>query len=115
MTPFWFVVIALVAYAIAYLWYGRRYDREIWKPDPKRTTPAHMYMDGVEFFPSSRYVLWGYQFKSIAALGPILGPFIGVTYGWLPALLWIIIGNFFIGWVHDYSAIMLTVLSLIHI
>ncbi|HDH09851.1 MAG TPA: carbon starvation protein A [Chloroflexi bacterium] len=109
MTPFWFVVIALVAYAIAYLWYGRRYEREIWQPDPKRTTPAHMYMDGVEFFPSSRYVLWGYQFKSIAALGPILGPFIGVTYGWLPALIWIILGNFFIGWVHDYSAIMLTV------
>ena len=109
MTPFWFVVIALVAYAIAYLWYGRRYEREIWQPDPKRTTPAHMYMDGVEFFPSSRYVLWGYQFKSIAALGPILGPFIGVTYGWLPALAWIILGNFFIGWVQDYSAIMLTV------
>ncbi|HIC93747.1 MAG TPA: hypothetical protein EYP09_05805, partial [Anaerolineae bacterium] len=49
MTPFWFVVIALVAYAIAYLWYGRRYDREIWQPDPKKTTPAHMFMDGVEF------------------------------------------------------------------
>ena len=109
MTPFWFVALALVAYAIAYFWYGKRYDREIWKPDPKKTTPAHMYMDGVEFFPTSRYVLWGYQFKSIAALGPILGPFIGVTYGWLPALVWIILGNFFIGWVHDYSAIMLTV------
>lgn len=109
MTPFWFVVIALVAYAIAYLWYGRRYDREIWKPDAAKTTPAHMYMDGVEFFPTSRYVLWGYQFKSIAALGPILGPFIAVTFGWLPALVWIILGNFFIGWVHDYSTIMLTV------
>jgi len=102
-------VIALVAYAIAYFWYGRRYDRDIWKPDPAKTTPAHMFMDGVEFFPSSRYVLWGYQFKSIAALGPILGPFIGLTYGWLPALIWIIIGNFFIGWIQDYSSIMVSV------
>src|SRR2546422_559827 len=68
-----------------------------------------MYMDGVEYFPVSRYVLWGYQFKSVAALGPILGPFIGITFGWLPALLWIIGGNFFIGWLQDYGAMMLSV------
>src|SRR2546426_3488546 len=68
-----------------------------------------MYMDGVEYFPVSRYVLWGYQFKSIAALGPILGPFIGITFGWLPALLWIIGGNFFIRWVQDYGAMMFSV------
>ena len=109
MTPFWFIVLALVAYGIAYLWYSKWYDRNVWKSDPAKTTPAHMFMDGVEFFPSSRYVLWGYQFKSIAALGPILGPWIAVTYGWLPALIWIIVGNFFIGWIHDYGSIMLTV------
>src|SRR5438876_6713477 len=66
-------------------------------------------MDGVEYFPVSRYVLWGYQFKSVAALGPILGPFIGITFGWIPALLWIIGGNFFIGWLQDYGAMMLSV------
>jgi carbon starvation protein len=63
----------------------------------------------VEYFPVSRYVLWGYQFKSVAALGPILGPFIGITFGWLPALLWIIGGNFFIGWLQDYGSMMLSV------
>src|SRR3989454_2448227 len=68
-----------------------------------------MYMDGVEYFPVSRYVLWGYQFKSVAALGPILGPFIGIKFGWLPALIWIIGGNFFIGWLQDYGAMMLSV------
>src|SRR3989442_3747045 len=67
-----------------------------------------MYLDGVEYFPVSRYVLWGYQFKSVAALGPILGPFIGITYGWLPALLWIIGGNFFIGWLPGYRSVMLS-------
>lgn len=107
--PFWWVVLALVAYAIAFFWYSKWYDTKVWKPNPAKTTPAHMFMDGVEFFPASRYVLWGYQFKSIAALGPILGPFIAVTYGWVPALLWIIVGNFFIGWIHDYGAIMLAV------
>lgn len=109
ITPFWFVLIALAAYAVAYWIYGKWYDRNVWKPDPKKTTPAHMFMDGVEFFPVSKYVLWGYQFKSVAALGPILGPFIAVNYGWLPALLWIILGNFFIGWLQDYGSIMVSV------
>ncbi len=70
-----------------------------------------MYMDGVEFFPVSRYVLWGTQFKGIAALGPILGPFIAMQFGWLPALLWLVFGNVFIGWMHDYGSIMMSVRS----
>ena len=108
-TPFLWVVIAIAVYAVAYLGYGKWIDRHVWQSNAKRTTPAHMYMDGVEYFPVSRYVLWGYQFKSVAALGPILGPFIGITYGWLPALIWIIGGNFFIGWLQDYGALMLSV------
>lgn len=108
-TPFLWVVVAIAVYAVAYLGYGKWIDRHVWRSEVKRTTPAHMYMDGVEFFPVSRYVLWGYQFKSVAALGPILGPFIGITFGWLPALLWIIGGNFFIGWLQDYGALMLSV------
>lgn len=108
-TPALFVILALIAYGIAYFWYSRWYDRTVWAPDEARTTPAHMLMDGVEYFPVSRYVLWGYQFKSVAALGPILGPFIAVQYGWLPALIWIIVGNFFIGWLQDYSSIMVSI------
>jgi len=108
-TPFLWVIATIVLYGIAYWGYAKWIDRNVWRSDAKRTTPAHMYMDGVEYFPTSRYVLWGYQFKSVAALGPILGPFIGITYGWLPALLWIIGGNFFIGWLQDYGAMMLSV------
>jgi carbon starvation protein len=108
-SPFWFVLLALVCYFIAYRVYGKWYDRKVWKPDRNRTTPAHMYTDGVEYFPVSKYVLWGYQFKSVAALGPVLGPFIAIQFGWLPALLWIVIGNFFIGWLQDYGAIMVSV------
>nr|PZN41391.1 MAG: carbon starvation protein A [Bacillota bacterium] len=108
-SPAFFVLLALVGYAIAYWGYGKWFDRTVWKPDPKRTTPAHMYTDGVEYFPVSKYVLWGYQYKSIAALGPILGPFVALQYGWAPALAWIILGNFFIGWLQDYGAIMLSV------
>src|SRR5438034_2150339 len=108
-TPFLWVIATIAIYSVAYWGYGKWIDRNIWRSDAKKTTPAHMYMDGVEYFPVSRYVLWGYQFKSVAALGPILGPFIGITYGWLPALLWIIGGNFFIGWLQDYGSMMLSV------
>ena len=74
-----------------------------------KATPAKMYMDGVDFTPANRNVLFGYQFKSIAALGPILGPIVAIQWGWLPALLWIILGTFFIGWVQDYASIVLGV------
>ncbi|MEW8979847.1 MAG: carbon starvation CstA family protein [Symbiobacterium sp.] len=108
-SPALFVLLALVAYGIAYFGYGKWFDRTVWKPDPRRTTPAHMYTDGVEYFPVTKYVLWGYQFKSVAALGPILGPYIAINYGWAPALAWIILGNFFIGWLQDYGSIMLSI------
>src|SRR5437879_1513201 len=108
-TPFLWVVATIALYGVAYWGYGKWIDRNVWRSDAKKATPAHMYMDGVEYFPVSRYVLWGYQFKSVAALGPILGPFIGITFGWIPALIWIIGGNFFIGWLQDYGSMMLSV------
>jgi carbon starvation protein len=75
--------------------------------DPNRATPATMYNDGVDFMPASSSVLFGYQFKSIAALGPIVGPITAVQWGWLPAVLWLVLGVFFIGWVQDYAATLL--------
>src|SRR2546422_9727340 len=108
-TPFLWVVATIALYGVAYWGYGKWIDRNVWRSDAKKATPAHMYMDGVEYFPVSRYVLWGDQFKSVAALGPILGPFIGIPFGWIPALIWIIGGNFFIGWLQDYGSMMLSV------
>ncbi|MFI5109805.1 MAG: carbon starvation protein A [Terriglobales bacterium] len=95
---------------LAYTKYARRIDQEIIQPDPKKATPARMYMDGVDFMPTSRHVLYGYHFKSIAAAGPIVGVITATNlWGWMPSLLWLILGVTFIGWVSDYSAIMLAV------
>ncbi len=102
-------LLAIVALAIGYGWYARGIDRNVIQPDNKRATPAKMYMDGVDFIPANRNVLFGYQFKSVAALGPIVGPITAIRWGWLPALLWILLGTFFIGWVQDYSSIMISV------
>lgn len=103
------LILAALAILLGYGWYARNIDRNIIQPDPKKATPAKMFMDGVDFTPTSRNVLFGYQFKSIAALGPIVGPIVAVQYGWLPALLWVLLGTFFIGWVQDYSSIIIGV------
>jgi carbon starvation protein len=103
------LLLGLVGIAVGYGVYAKAINKNIIKPDEKKATPAKMYMDGVDFTPANRNVLFGYQFKSIAALGPITGPIVAVQWGWLPALLWVIFGTFFIGWVQDFSAVMMGV------
>jgi len=103
------LILGALGIGVGYFLYARRIDRDIVQPDPQKATPAKLYMDGVDFTPSSRNVLFGYQFKSIAALGPITGPIIAVQWGWLPALVWVILGTFFIGWVQDYGAMIMGV------
>jgi carbon starvation protein len=103
------LLIGVATIGVGYFVYAKWINNKIIQPDEKKATPAKMFMDGVDFTPANRNVLFGYQFKSIAALGPILGPIIAVQWGWLPALLWIVIGTFFIGWVQDYTSIMIGV------
>jgi carbon starvation protein len=103
------LILSAVGIAVGYGFYARIIDKNIVQPNPDKKTPATMYMDGVDFTPAKGSVLFGYQFKSIAALGPITGPIVAVQWGWLPALLWILLGVFFIGWVQDYGAMIMGV------
>ena len=103
------LVLALLVAFLGYKYYAQWVDRNIIKSDPKKTTPAKMYMDGVDFIPAGKNVLIGFQFKSIAATGPVTGAIIAAQWGWLPALLWLFFGVLLIGWVQDYSATMLGV------
>jgi carbon starvation protein len=110
MNTLWIVVIGALTIYLAYNFYARRIDKNVIQSDPKKATPAKMYMDGVDFMPTSRNVLYGYHFKSIAAAGPIVGVITAANlWGWLPSLLWLVIGVSFIGWASDYSAIMVSV------
>ncbi len=104
------VILGIVTVYLAYTRYARRIDRNVIQSDPKRATPATLYMDGVDFMPTNRNILFGYHFKSIAAAGPIVGAIVAATlWGWLPALVWLIVGVSFMGWASDYSAIVLSV------
>jgi carbon starvation protein len=98
-----FIILAALAVAVGgYRWYAGFVDRKVFESDPNKITPAKMYMDGVDFMPTPRNVLFGYQFKSIAGAGPVVGAIVALQWGWLPALLWLFLGVLFIGWVHDY-------------
>jgi carbon starvation protein len=110
MSTLWIIVIFVVASYLVYTQYARRVDRNVVRSDAKRATPAKMYMDGVDFMPTSKNILYGYHFKSIAAAGPIVGPITAANiWGWAPSLAWLVLGVSFIGWVSDYSAIMVAV------
>ncbi len=110
MNTLWIVVLGVLTSYLAYNLYAKRIDRNVIQSDAKRATPARMYMDGVDFMPTSRNILFGYHFKAIAAAGPIVGPITAANlWGWSPSLAWLIIGVSFIGWVSDYSAIMVAV------
>ena len=110
MNSLWVVLIGGVVIFLAYNFYAKAVDRRIIQSDRERATPARMYMDGVDFVPTSRFILYGYHFKSIAAAGPIVGVIVAsALWGWLPAIIWLMVGVSFIGWVSDYSAIMVAV------
>jgi carbon starvation protein len=109
MNSIFVLIVAALGIAIGYAVYAKKVDQDIVQPNPDKATPAKMYMDGVDFTPANRNVLFGYQFKSVAALAPLTGPVIAVQWGWLPALAWIILGVFFIGWVQDYGAMIMGV------
>jgi len=98
-------LIALGLFAIAFVSYGRILAR-LFGLDPARPTPAVELQDGADFVPTRRAYLLGQHFSAITAAGPIVGPIVaGIYFGWLPALLWIVIGAIFIGAMHDFSAL----------
>ena len=105
MQAIWLVLGVLVLFSAAYLAYGR-YLAQFVELDESHETPAHKYEDGQEYVPAKKPVLLGHHYSSIAGGAPIVGPITaGVWWGWLPALLWIAIGNPLMGSVHDFVSL----------
>ncbi|MEW6008375.1 MAG: carbon starvation protein A [Candidatus Omnitrophota bacterium] len=104
------VLISLLAFAVGYIFYASKFER-LFEVDANRPTPAHTLRDGIDYVPAKNWlILFGHHFASIAGAGPIIGPVIAVIlWGWLPALIWIVFGTIFIGGVHDFCALMISV------
>ncbi len=101
-------VLCLVGYLLGYFVYARFLARRIFDIDPSAPTPAHVLRDDVDYVPTRRIVLFGHHFASITGLAPMLGPAVAVIWGWLPATLWIVLGAIFVGCVHDFSALVVS-------
>jgi carbon starvation protein len=99
---------AFVGYLIAYHTYGRWLSKRIFNLDPQAEVPSRQLRDDVDFVPTKKEVIFGHHFTSIAGTGPIVGPAIAVFWGWLPALLWVLFGSIFIGAVHDFGALVVS-------
>ena len=108
MLTLFVAVAAFVGYIIAYNTYGRWLSKKIFNLDDSAVVPAHELRDDVDFVPTQRQVIFGHHFTSIAGTGPIVGPAIAVFWGWLPALLWVFFGSIFIGAVHDFGALVVS-------
>jgi len=109
MTPLIAAVLCLVAYALAYRLYARFLASHLFELSAERATPAHTLRDDVDYMPTNRFVLFGHHYASITGLSPMLGPAIAVIWGWLPAMLWVVLGAIFVGAVHDFGALVVSI------
>ncbi|MEV7520877.1 carbon starvation CstA family protein [Streptomyces sp. NPDC091371] len=104
----WLLVAALCSYAVAYRFYARWIARRVLRTDDSRTTPAERLQDGVDYVPTSKGVLFGHHFAAIAGAGPLVGPVLAAQMGYLPGVLWIVVGAVFAGAVQDMTTLFLS-------
>jgi len=110
MSPEVTAVVVLSLYLLFYRIYAKRLlSRRVFGLNPNAETPAHTFRDNNDYFPTNKYILFGHHYASIAGLAPMLGPAIAVIWGWVPALLWVVLGTLLVGAVHDFSALVLSV------
>jgi len=102
------VILALAGYLIAYRLYGKFLGRKILRLSSSRIMPAHELEDGIDYVPTKPHIIFGHHFTTIAGLGPIVGPAIGIIWGWLPAFLWVFLGSILMGAVHDFTTLVVS-------
>lgn len=102
------IIITVTSLLLAYRYYSIPKSKTEVEPSWSRSTPARRYLDSIDFIPTPKGILTGFQFKSIS-LDVIIGPVIAIQFGWLPAVLWLLLGSVFFGWVQDY---LVTILSM---
>ena len=100
--------ITFIGYLLAYHTYGKFLAKRIFRLDPKAVCPSSEFRDNSDFVPTPKNVVFGHHFTSIAGLGPIIGPAIAIIWGWVPALLWIFFGAIFMGAIHDFGSLVIS-------
>ena len=101
-------IICFVLYIVAYYTYGKYLGEKIFNLNPDAKVPSSELRDDIDFVPTRKEILFGHHFTSIAGLGPILGPAIAIIWGWVPALIWVVFGSIFMGAVHDFGSLVVS-------
>jgi carbon starvation protein len=102
------MIAAALGYIAMYRLYGKFIGKQIMKLDPDTRVPSGSMEDGIDYVPTKREVIFGHHFTSIAGTGPIVGPAIAIIWGWVPALIWVFVGSIFMGAVHDFGALIIS-------
>ena len=105
MDSVYLVVLGIVGGLFGWFVYSKFIAARVYQLDPDFVTPANEFNDGVDYVPTNKYVLWGHHFTSVAGAAPIVGPAIAVYWGWVPAVLWVVLGTIFFAGVHDFGAL----------
>lgn len=104
-----YIFFVILIFTLAYLVYGKFLEKSF-KINPAEEVPSRKFYDGVDFVPTNKFVLLGHHFSSIAGAGPIVGPILAaLAFGWLPAIIWIVLGTILIGGVHDFLSLVISV------
>ncbi|MFP6686831.1 MAG: carbon starvation CstA family protein, partial [Polyangiaceae bacterium] len=101
-------LLSLIVFAFGYFVYSAHLARHVFQLRDDEPVPAHTHEDGVDFVPTNKHVLFGHHYASIAGVAPIIGPAVAVVWGWLPALLWIVLGVVFMGAMHDFATLVMS-------
>src|SRR5690606_36262267 len=109
MNAAWVCLWGLAMFAAGYLVYSRYLSRRVFGLEHEEPVPSRQLEDGIDYVPTPRAVLFGHHYSSIAGAAPIIGPAIAVVWGWVPAIVWVVLGTVFLGAVHDFSTLVLSV------
>ncbi|MEJ2355740.1 MAG: carbon starvation CstA family protein, partial [candidate division WOR-3 bacterium] len=102
------IVVCFFTFFLAYKFYGTFLSKKIFELNDARKTPSQEFEDGIDYVPTKKQIIFGHHFASIAGTGPIVGPAIGSIWGWIPAVIWIVLGTITIGAVHDFGSLVLS-------
>jgi len=108
MNALFLTLLMFVGFIVAYNTYGRFLGKKIFRLSAENVCPSCKLQDDIDFVPTNRHILFGHHFASIAGLGPIVGPAVGLIWGWIPAVIWVLFGSIFIGAVHDFGALVVS-------
>ncbi len=102
------MVVVFAGYLFMYKIYGKYIGNKIFKLSTDFVAPSLALEDGIDYVPTKKEVIFGHHFASIAGTGPIVGPAIAIIWGWVPAMIWIFFGSIFMGAVHDFGALIIS-------